>query len=169
MKSLKSGLIVLGSVGLFFLGSCTNGNQAANTENSPATSTSNAESSASPAAASSASPAAKTDNHHGKSHGGQVVETGAYHLEFVPEKEANGTHMDFYLLKGDNHEAINSAKVTAQVQLPDGTQKPFDLKYDTEGKHYTALLPGNAAGQYQVKVTADVSGKKVDGRFNFNK
>ena len=161
MKSLKSGLIVLGSVGLFFLGACSNGNQAANTENSPATSTSNAES--------SASPATKTGNYHGESHGGQVVETGAYHLEFVPEKEAQGTHMDFYLLKGDNHEAIPNAKVTAQVQLPDGTQKPFNLKYDTEGKHYTALLPGNAAGQYQVKVTADVSGKKVDGRFNFNK
>ena len=161
MKSLKSGLIVLGSVGLLFLGACSNGNQAANTENSPPTSTSNAES--------SASRATKTDNHHGESHGGQVLEIGAYHLEFVPEKEAQGTHMDFYLLKGDNHEAINSAKVTAQVQLPDGTQKLFDLKYDTEGKHYTALLPGNAAGQYQVKVTADVSGKKVDGRFNFNK
>lgn len=163
MRSLKLSLIVLGSVGLFFLAACSSGgNQAANTQNTPATSTSNAESSASPAAA-------KTDDHHGESHGGQVVETGAYHLEFVPEKEAQGTHMDFYLLRGENHQAIPNAKVTAQVQLPDGTLKPFNLKYDTEGKHYTALLPGNAAGQYQVKVTADVSGKKVDGRFNFNR
>jgi hypothetical protein len=156
MKSIKSRLIILGTIGLLFLGACSNSNQTANTENSPATSTS------------STSPIAKTGG-HGESHGGQVVETGIYHLEFVPEKEANGTHLDFYLLKGDNHEAIPNAKVTAQVQLPDGTQKSFNLKYDTEGKHYTALLPVNATGQYQVKVTSDVDGKKLDGRFNFNK
>ncbi|MCV3214667.1 hypothetical protein OGM63_14275 [Plectonema radiosum NIES-515] len=152
MKSIKSSLIVLGSVGLLFLGACSNNNQTAKTENSP----------------SSSSPIAKTGG-HGESHGGQVVETGAYHLEFVPEKEANGTHLDFYLQKGDNHEAIPNAKVTAQVQLPDGTQKSLNLKYDNEGKHYTALLPVNATGQYQVKVTSDVDGKKLDGRFNFNK
>lgn len=160
MKSIKSSLILLGSIGLLFLGACSNANQTANTENSPATSTSSTQS--------SASPIAKTKG-HGESHGGQVVETGAYHLEFVPEKEANGTHMDFYLQKGDNHEAIPNAKVTAQVQLPDGTQKSLNLKYDTEGKHYTALLPVNATGQYQVKVTSDINGQKVDGRFNFNK
>lgn len=160
MKPLKSGLIVLVGVGLLFLGACSS-NQAANTENSPASSTSSTES--------SASPAAKTEAHHGESHGGQVVETGAYHLEFVPEKEANKTHMDFYLLKGDNHSAINSAKVTAQVQSPDGTQKTLPMTYDASDKHYTAMLTGNATGQYQVKVTADVSGKKVDGRFSFNR
>jgi hypothetical protein len=155
MKSIKSSLIILGSIGLLFLGACSNSNQTAKTENSPATSTS------------STSPIATGG--HGESHGGQVVETGAYHLEFVPEKEKSGTHLDFYLQKGDNHEAIPNAKVTAQVQLPDGTQKSLNLKYDTEGKHYTALLPVNATGQYQVKVTSDVDGKKLDGRFNFNK
>ncbi len=160
MKYLKSSLIILASLGLLFLAACSNGNQTVNTENSPTSSTSSTPS--------SASPIAKIGG-HGESHGGQVVETGAYHLEFVPEKEANGTHMDFYLLKGDNHEAIPNAKVTAQVQLPDGTQKSLNLKYDTEGKHYTALLPVNATGQYQVKVTSDVDGKKLDGRFNFNK
>ena len=157
MTSLKSSLIILGSMGLLFLGACSNGNQVASTENSPATSTSSAESSASPVA------------NHGKSHGGQIVETGAYHLEFVPEKEASGTHMDFYVLNGENHEPVPNAKVKAQVQLPDGTQKSYDLKYDAEGKHYTALLPVNASGQYQVKVTSDINGKKVDGRFSFNK
>ncbi len=107
MKSIKSSLIILGSIGLLFLGACSNSNQTAKTENSPATSTS------------STSPIATGG--HGESHGGQVVETGAYHLEFVPEKEKSGTHLDFYLQKGDNHEAIPNAKVTAQVQLPDGT------------------------------------------------
>ena len=160
MISLKSSLIILVSVGLFSLQACSNANQATNPEKSSTTSTSSTQS--------SASPIAKTGG-HGESHGGQVVETGTYHLEFVPEKEANGTHMDFYLQKGENHEAIPNAKVTAQVQLPDGTQKSFNLKYDTEGKHYTALLPVNATGQYQVKVTSNINGQKVDGRFKFNK
>ena len=82
----------------------------------------------------------------GKSHGGQVVESGAYHLEFVPEKEANGTHLDFYLQKGDTHEAIPNAKVTAQVQSPDGKQKSLNFVYDSAGKHYTVLLLGKVMG-----------------------
>lgn len=162
MKSLKSGLIVLVRMGLLFMFACSNSDQPANTKNSPATSTSSTQS-----LASSGSPAVKTEGQHGESHGGQVVETGAYHLEFVPEKEANATHMDFYLQKGDNHSAIPNAKVTAQVQLPDGTQKSLPMTYDASDKHYTAVLLGNAAGQYQVKVTANVGSEKVDGRFSF--
>ncbi|WP_373529969.1 hypothetical protein [Nostoc sp.] len=161
MISLKSSLIVIGSLGLLFLGACSNSNQPANTEKSPAISTSSANS--------PTSPAAKTSQHKSESKGGQVVETGAYHLEFVPEKEANGTHMDFYLQKGDNHEAISNAKVKAQVQTPDGSQKTLNLTYDQEGKHYTILLPEKSSGQYQVKMLVDVDGKKVDGRFSFNK
>lgn len=167
MKSLKSGLIVLSSIGLLFLGACSNGTTTSNQNSSPA---------ASPAASKpeSSSPATSTEtvaksDHSKSSKGGQVVESGAYHLEFVPEKEDNGTHLDFYLQKGDNHEAIPNAKVTAQIQLPDGTQKTLDLKYDTEGKHYTVLLPGTAPGQYQVKMSADVNAEKVNGRFSFNK
>jgi hypothetical protein len=163
MKSFKSSLIVLGSVGLLFLGACSNSNQTADTENSSAASTSITES-----PVTSASPTAKTNNEHSVSKGGQVVETGAYHLEFVPEKEANGTHMDLYLQKGDNHEAVPNAKVTAEVQLPDGKQKTIPLTYDASGKHYTAALSEKATGQHQVKVTADVGGEKVNGRFSFN-
>jgi len=100
--------------------------------------------------------------------GGQVVESGAYHLEFVSQKEAQGTHLDFYLQKGDNHEPVPNAKVTAQVQLPDGTQKTVPLTYDAAGKHYAALLQTKASGQYQLKITSDIQGQKVDGRFTFS-
>ncbi|MBE9206196.1 hypothetical protein IQ244_06635 [Nostoc sp. LEGE 06077] len=164
MKSLKSGLIILGSVGLLFLGSCSNANQTANTENSPTASTLTTQ-----APSVSASPATKTDSGHGASHGGQVVETGSYHLEFVPDKEANGTHMDLYLQTGDNHAAVPNAKVTAQVQLPDGQQKTIPFTYDAKDKHYTGLLNEKASGQYQVKITADIKDEKATGRFNFNR
>lgn len=158
MKLLKVSLIVLGSLGLVGLGACSNSNQAANPNNSPnvAQPSSEAQSESSEHAA---TPQA----------GGQVVESGPYHLEFVTETEADGTHMDLFLQRGDNHEAIPNANVTAQIQLPNGTQKTLPLRYDAEGKHYTAMLPEKVAGQYQVKVTSDISGEKVGGRFSFNK
>jgi hypothetical protein len=165
MKSINYWLIVISSASLLFLGACSNSNQTTNPENNTKSAT----------PASSIAPANETakivtSSHNAESKkGGQVVESGAYHLEFVPEKLDQGTHMDLFLLKGDNHEAISNAKVTSQVQLPDGTQKSLNLIYDAEGKHYTVLLPEKAAGQYQVKMIAEVDGKKVDGRFSFNK
>ena len=164
MKSIQSLLMVLGSVSLIFLGACGNNNQTTNSASSQ-TSAKPAESTVQP------TDATKTESsgHAAKPlKGGQVVESGAYHLEFVPVKENNGTHLDFYLQKGDNHEAIPNAKVTAQVQLPDGTQKALDLPYDAGGKHYAALLAEKVTGQYQVKITSDIDGTKVDGRFSFN-
>ena len=165
MKSLKVSLIVLGSLGLIGLGACSNSNQAANQGNSPNI----AEPAQSPAQPSNEAQTESNDQPGTPQAGGQVVESGPYHLEFVPETEADGTHMDFFLQKGDNHEAISNANVTAQIQLPDGTQKTLPLTYDAEGKHYTAILTGNASGQHQVKITSDINGKKVDGRFSFNK
>lgn len=163
MNSLKFDFIIIGSVGLLFLGACSNANQAGNTENSPAASTSSAQT---PSV--SASPVTKTNSQHGESHGGQVLETGSYHLEFVSEKEASATHIDLYLLKGDNHQTVTDAKVIAQVQLPDGKQKTVPLTYDARGKHYAAKLTEKTIGQYQIKFTADVKGEKVTGRFTFN-
>lgn len=153
MKSFKLGLVVIGSVGLFLLGGCSSEAEVSTSPNTVTTSPSES--------------SAKSDRTK-SSKGGQVVESGKYHLEFVPEKEDSGTHLDFYLQTGDNHEAIPNAKVTAQIQLPDGTQKTIILTYDAEGKHYAALLSGKISGEYQVKITADINGEKAEGRFSFN-
>lgn len=169
VRSLKSLLISIGSAGLLFLGACSSGNQTANTTSSPA---------ATPSTTASA-PANNTmakseggmkDKDHGEARkGGQVVETGAYHLEFVPEKEADASHLDFYLLKDENHEPVPNAKVTAQVQLPDGSQKSLNLKYDAGDKHYTGILPGHAIGDYKVAILSDINGEKVNARYSFKR
>ncbi|NQE33341.1 hypothetical protein [Microcoleus asticus] len=158
MKSLKSNLIVLGSVGLLFLGACSQGEQATDPNSTPA----------SPPVASQPASSTPATAPETATQGGQVVESGAYHLEFVPKKEATGTHLDLYLQKGDKKEPVPNAKVTAQVQLPNGNQQTLALKYDAEGKHYAVVFPGKDAGTYPVKMTADINGEKVDGRFTFN-
>lgn len=163
MQLSKVSLIVLGSLGLIGLGACSNTNQASDPSNSPSVAQSTQPSSQQSSRTDEASEPTKVPQA-----GGQVVESGSYHLELVTEAEAEGTHLDLYLQRGDDHEAIPNAKVTAQVQLPDGTQKTLPLSYDAEGRHYTALLPGKVAGQYQVKISSDVGGDKADARFSFN-
>jgi hypothetical protein len=154
MKSVKLGAIVLSSAGLLFLGACSSGgNQASSPANSPTTNV---------PAAQSSTPAAPE-----KSAGGMVVESGAYHLELMPEKQADATHLDLYVQKGDNHEAIPNAKVTAQVQLPDGSQQSIPMTYDADGKHYTAKLPTTAAGEYKVAVQSEIGSEKVNARYTF--
>jgi outer membrane lipopolysaccharide assembly protein LptE/RlpB len=103
-----------------------------------------------------------------QSQGGQVVETEKYHLELVTSPEEEGIHLDFFLQTGENHEAVADAKVTAQVQLPNGNQKTLDLTYDAAGKHYAALLPEKAKGEYSMMVRAEVQGETVNGRFKFS-
>lgn len=164
MKLLKTSLIVLGSLGLIGLGACSNTDSAANPNSSPSV-----VESPQPTVQASGETNTEASNQAGPQAGGQVVESGPYHLEFVPETESNGTHMDFFLQKGDTHEAVSNAKVTAQVQLPDGTQKTQNLTYDATGKHYTALLPGTVAGDYQVVILSEINGEKVNGRFSFNR
>ncbi|MEG4234724.1 hypothetical protein QUA40_21865 [Microcoleus sp. Pol11C3] len=158
MRALKSNLIVIVSVGLLFLVACNKGDKASDPNSSPVSP---------PVASQPASSAPATAPATGTK-GGQVVKSGAYYLEFVPEKEATGTHLDVFLQKGDKKEPVSNAKVTAQVQLPNGKQQTVALKYDAEGKHYAVLFPGKDAGSYPVKVTADINGEKVDGRFTFN-
>ena len=162
MEPLTSKIIVIASAGLLLLGGW---GKAAKTTDSASTS-------ATPPAATTTKTTTSSE-HSEKSpmspkKGGQVVESGKYHLELVPEKEGGGTHLDFYLLQGDTHESVPTAKVTADIQSPDGKQKTIPLSYDASGKHYAAALGEKATGQYQVKITATIGSEKIDGRFNFN-
>ncbi|AFY96880.1 hypothetical protein [Chamaesiphon minutus] len=167
MKPLTSGIIVLASSGLLLLGACSK--EAKNSDSANPNATTPSAETASPVTTTPpATTTAKTQSSEGgKSNGGQVVESGKYHLEFVPEKGTSETHLDLYLQKGDNHEAVANAKVTADVQLPDGKLKTVPLSYDASGKHYAAVLKEKVTGQYQVKITATIGSEKADGRFNF--
>jgi hypothetical protein len=164
IKSQKIISIAAIGIGVVILGACTNSDRATNPDNPIAVNTANP----TPAESSPASNP-KTDSQHGAANGGQVVETGKYHLEFVPAKEAKATHMDLYLQTGDKHETVPDAKVTAQVQSPEGKAQAIAFNYDPKDKHYTGMLSASASGQYQVKITADIKGEKVDARFNFNR
>lgn len=164
MNSLKLSLVVVGSAGLILLGACGNSNSDTKVDKTTVSSPSEKLAKTEPSTEKAASNQPGLPNK-----GGQVIESGKYHLEFVTVKEADGTHLDFYLQTGDNHEAISNAKVTAQVQLPDGTQKKVPLTYDTAGKHYAALLPEKANGEYKVAVLSDINGEKVNGRFSFKR
>jgi hypothetical protein len=158
MKITSLSLLIGGAA--LLLASCSSGEKAAQAPaNSPATEQ------VSPAASIEAKSAMK--EHGGK--GGQVVESGKYHLELIPEKSANETHLDLYVQKGDDHQAISDAKVSGEIQSPDGQSKSITFTYDTEGKHYVGVVPGKTAGAYQLKVTANVGGDIADGRFSFNR
>ena len=169
MKLLTSGIIVLASAGLLLLGACSKESTTSDST-TPNTATPTAENTPPVATTFPATTTAQSESTKGgKSKGGQVVESGKYHLEFVPVTSSNDTHLDLYLQKGDTHEAIANAKVTADVQLPDGKLKTIPLSYDASGKHYAAVLQEKVTGQYQVKITATIGSEKADGRFNFDR
>lgn len=151
---------------LLSLGACSNSNQTTSSTNTSTTGSAGSQPALSPSpAASPGKTSTNTTSHGGQ--GGQVIESGPYHLELLTFKEANNTHIDFFLQKGDNHEPISNAKVTAQVQLPDGSQKSLSMKYDAQGKHYVTILPNTTSGEYKVAILTDINGEKVNGRFSF--
>jgi hypothetical protein len=166
MKSLTSGIIILASAGLLLLGACS---KEPKTTDSASTKSAAPSAETTPPTTANPSTSKESTAHSSPKKGGQVVESGKYHLELVPEKEANKTHLDFYLLQGDKHEIIPNANVTADLQSPDGKQKTLAFNYDAKDKHYTAVVDGKATGQYQIKIIAKVGNEKVDGRFKFDR
>lgn len=165
---LTTAAMILG----LLLGACADGgNQSVTTEaEAPETTEVSPDSPAENASVenSPTAPSEATD-HSAPQQGGQVLEVGAYHLEFVAAPEEGGTHLDLFLQAGDTHEAIPGATVAGQIQIPDGSQQQVDFEYDAAGQHYVAFLPATAPGDYQVVILTDISGEKVNGRFSFVK
>jgi hypothetical protein len=162
MTMIKSLLLTAGSASLLFLGACSGGG---NQASAPAT-----RPPMSPTPVPSASPAAASGHNaenEKKAGGGMVVESGAYHLELLPEKEGGDTHLDLFLQKHDTHESVANAKVTAQVQLPDSSQKSVEMTYNPEAKHYTAKVTSVASGEYKVVIQSEIGGEKVNARYAF--
>lgn len=171
MTGFKSSIILAGSLGLLALGACSSGTQTTSTTNSPVASPNTATSpttSKTTAASPSASSTEKGDHHQdGSIKGGQVIESGPYHLEFVLAKEGGTAHLNFYLLKGNDHQPVPNAKVVAAVHLPNGSQKSLEMKYDPGDQHYIAKLPGASAGDYKIAILSTVDGQKVNARYSF--
>jgi len=111
--------------------------------------------------------AAKPSENHSKPN--QVVEVGTYHLELVAINEDGGVHIDLFLQNGSDHSPIPDAKVSAQVQLPNGTKKSLDMPYKADGKHYGGLLSETIAGEYKVVILSEIKGQKINGRFAFKR
>jgi len=154
MKSLKSNLIILGSVGLLFLVACNKGAQASHTNSSPASSPVPSQPASSALAA---APATATSR--------GFVNYGGYHFECLTEKKATGTHLYVNLQKENKKEPVPNAKVTAQVQLPNGKQQTLPLKYDAKSKYYAVVFPSKQPGKYPVKITTDINGVNL---INYN-
>jgi len=160
----RQSLLVFGSVAVLALSAC--GNNVSTPETTSTTNTTSSPAAASPAASPDA--AQTTANNPGSRQGGQVVKSGDYHLEFVPSKEGDGTHLDFFLYKGDSTEVIPTAKVTAKVEFPNGTRQDIELPYEPDGKHYGKKLPdASIPGDYNVAILTDINGEKINGRFSF--
>lgn len=172
MKVLKTSLIALCSASLLFLGACSGGNQAANSQSTTASSTTETAAKTETTAKNGEKHVEGDGHDHSKDgkdgHSGQVVQSGKYHLEFKPEIVKDSTHLDISV-HGEQDKAITDAKLTAQVQLPDGSNQTLQVPYNTDEKQYTAKLPATATGDYKVVLQTDIKGEKFNGRFNFKR
>ena len=96
----------------------------------------------------------------------QSVEVDGYHIELKSHKEDKVTHLDIAFQKGDNHEVVTGAKVTAEIKMSDGTSKTLVLPYKSTEKVYGADLSDLTPGEYKLIVLSEIEGKKVNARFN---
>ncbi len=157
-------LLVITVLGLgLSLGAC--GGSSDTTSSSPSPEISSPSPEAGTSTNDPASTAEPADDGHGQ--GGQVVETGKYHLELLVGKEPAGLHVDFFIQEGEDHAPIPDAQVVGQLQLPDGSQKTLNFQYSDTDRHYTAYLNDAPAGEYRLVVLSDIRGEKINSRFTF--
>lgn len=169
MKFSNMSLIVLGSASLLLLGACSSNSKAAKTE-STTTST--------PAAKTETTTATKDREKHSEGDDlaftkddrkdSQVVQSRKYHLKFKTALAKDSTHLDIKLHDRQGKE-ITDAKLTAQVQLPGGSNQVLSVPYSVEEKYYVAKLLTKATGDYQVALQADVKSDKFNTKFSFKR
>ncbi|WP_271253842.1 hypothetical protein [Pseudanabaena sp. Chao 1811] len=170
MQSLKSLAISSGLIGIIAIAACASPAPESKPANPFPNSPSSSEPKANASATASPKASEKVNEKAGKpNQGGQVVESGAYHLELVTINEEGGVHIDLFLQNGSDHSPIPDAKVSAQVQLPNGTKKALEMPYKEDGKHYGALLSETIAGEYKVVILSEIKGEKINGRFSFKR
>lgn len=179
MKLIRLSIVTLSSLTLLALGACSGGSEASkstapNTKPAETTTAVAVPDSKAQGNSKEGEPHPHTggeDHSHGNSGGhgigGQVVETDAYHLEFLSNKAGEGVGLDFMIGDSKSHAPVTTAKVTAQIQMPDGTQQSLDMKYDAGSKLYKATLPKALAGDYNVAILSEIEGKKMNSRFSF--
>jgi hypothetical protein len=180
MKVFKISLIGLGSTSLILLGACSSGDKVAKIESTTASSppTIAPKTEATPKAAEKnaegdahkeSKDGHKEDGHKEGKDGGQVVQTGKYHVELKPDLDKDDIHLDTKL-HGEQDKEIITAKLIAQVQLPDGTNKTLPVTYNAAEKQYTGkLVASKATGDYKVVIQADINGDKFNSRFSFKR
>ncbi|MBE9224744.1 hypothetical protein IQ264_04585 [Phormidium sp. LEGE 05292] len=174
MNIFPKSFIIFSGISLLFLAACSASNQATNSpinsqEKAPTETAAKTE-----ATAKDGEKHSEGDGHdHSKdgnnaAHKGQVVEVGKYHLEFKPDIQKEGTHLDVFVHDEQDKE-IKDAKLTAQIQLPDGSNKTLEIPYKTDEKHYGNVLRETTPGDYKVVVQSEINGEKFNGRFNFKR
>ena len=185
MKFFNISLIALGSASLLFLGACSSENKAKTESTTTSTPVAKTETTT---ATKDGEKHSEGDGHdyskdgeehsegdghdHSKDgkkdgHSGQVVQSGKYHIELKPDLDKDSIHLDTKL-HGEQDKEITDAKLLAQVQLPDGSNKTLPVLYNTEEKQYTAKLPASTTkGDYKVVLQVDVKGEKFNSRFSF--
>jgi hypothetical protein len=178
MKSFQTSLIAALSTSVFLLGACSGNNQgnnqAANSENTSNNSTTQT-AATTEATVKEEKKHDDSDGHkhtkdgkHAEESGGQIVDLGKYHVEFKPEIQKDATHLDM-AVHGEKDEEITDAKLIAQVQLPDGSNKTVNIPYNAGEKQYTTVLKEAAAGEYKIVLQTDIKGQKLNGRFGFKR
>lgn len=167
MILFKRIVVAVGSTGLL-LGAC-NSNPTATPPQATVISSTSPSTIASSPPTPTQTPSIATTDHAKPTQGGQVVEVGQYHLELLAAPENEGLHIDLYLLQGDNHTSVPNATVTANVQLPDGSQQTVSMTYNSSESHYKAYLNSKATGTYKVTVLTNINGEKINGRFGFKR
>lgn len=87
------------------------------------------------------SPEAHQYHHHRHSHYSQSFTSGNYKLELLSHKDNDGINLEFCLQEREQLKQVNSAQITAQIQLNNGQQETIPFEFRQSTNHYHAIIP----------------------------